>query len=118
MTWGDADQQQQCADDRRGAEDLHGVALGLDAGDRIEQRASEYEIHPVDVGHVDLRDRHRCRDVGQLGQLIGHRAGEHAVPHDGVAVGRRSGGRRRFIACAATVGAMIGVGACARRRLP
>ena len=53
----DADQQQDRADDRRRAEDLHGLALLLDRLDRIVDGAGADEVDALDLGHVDRHHR-------------------------------------------------------------
>ncbi len=49
VTRRDADQEQQRANDRRRADDLHRLALRLDAIDGVEQRARAHEIDALDV---------------------------------------------------------------------
>src|SRR4051812_14684005 len=49
----DADEQQQRADDRRRAGDLHRLALRFDAADAVEHRAGADEVDALDGGHVD-----------------------------------------------------------------
>src|SRR5436190_11610415 len=77
-----ADQQQQRANDGRCADDLHRLALRLDAGDGVQQRPGADEIDTFDADHVDddyvapMREVGECADLRRVGAGHDARANE------------------------------------------
>src|SRR5450755_5017196 len=64
-----ADQQQQCTNDRRRADDLHALALRLRADDRVGKSAGANEIYPLDRAHVDWNRMTALAKDDELGKL-------------------------------------------------
>src|SRR5215468_4497961 len=75
----DAYEQQQGADDGRGAGDLNGLALRLRAENGVEQRTRADEVDALDSRHVDRHDALSFPELAELRELRVGGAGHDAV---------------------------------------
>src|SRR5215831_6266553 len=92
----DADEQQQRANDRCGARDLHRLALTLGLSDRVEQRACADEIDALHRRHLDGNEVVRVAELRELRELLVVRTEHRALPDERVLAARNHRQRIRI----------------------